>query len=340
MISSAVAIPDEPQSQAESPDQTTSRKRRQSSVSSESSKRPRLDAPASNGAANLRSSASRTHSPPTTRNGADAMSPPGQPDSGRRKSSLNVEQDKSRNRRLFGSLLGTLSQSARPSKSTAGSNAAASGRNSRREEIENRQRERLKKENEELADSARRKKEELDRVRRGEQRRWEDEGMNLRHRNLRATARFLKTKAEPPLYYKPWEVREQDEEIIKRQVDEAEETIRREVAESEVKRRPAPKSPESGRHDRDTDVEDDRTRQTDYGVNGTSKEERPPVSSGNEPEPSEREDESKTVQTGVSSDVETVPEQKVKDETQRPVSKDDDHGGEELELGQEDDVIY
>jgi hypothetical protein len=50
-----------------------------------------------------------------------------------------------------------------------------------------------------LADSARRKKEELDRVRRGEQRRWEDEGMNLRHRNLRATARFIKTKAEPPL---------------------------------------------------------------------------------------------------------------------------------------------
>ena len=139
-------------------------------------------------------------------------------------------------------------------------------------------------------------------------------------------------------YYKPWEVREQEEEAIKRQIDEVEETIRREVAESEVKRRPAPKSPES-RQDRDPDVENDQTRQTDY-ANGTSNEEKLPTSSGNEPKPSEGDDESKTVQTGVSSDAETVPEQKAKDETQRPVSKDDDHGGEELELGQEDDVIY
>ena len=87
------------------------------------------------------------------------------------------------------------------------------------------------------------------------------------------------------------------------------------------------------------DAENDQTRQTDY-ANGTSNEDKPSTSSGNEPKSSEREDESTTVQTGVSSDAERVPERKAKDETQRPASKDDDHGGEELELGQEDDVIY
>lgn len=196
MISSAVVIPDEPQPQPqpESPTQPRSLKRRQSSISSETSKRPRLDAPSSND----RAGSPTTQSPTTSRDGASAMSPPRQTDAGRRKSSLNVEQDKSRNRRLFGSLLGTLSQSSRPSKSAAGTNAA-SARNSRREEIENRQRERLKRENQELADTARRKKEEVDRVRRIEQRIWDEEGMRVRHRNLRATARSLKTKTNPPL---------------------------------------------------------------------------------------------------------------------------------------------
>lgn len=226
MISSAVLIPEEPEmeslprsEQALDREASNPLKRRQSSasISSNSSKRPRLDGRAP-------SSSHDAASPPqsTARSsrdvypGADAsssghaqgqaMSPPParqqQQDPPRRRSTATgLEQDKSRNRRLFGALLGTLSQAARPSKSSAGSSAA---RNSRREEIEQRQRERLKRENEEMAEQARRKRGELDRVRRIEQGQWDEEGMKIRHGNLRATARFLRTTTEPRLVSFLW----------------------------------------------------------------------------------------------------------------------------------------
>ncbi|KIV80792.1 hypothetical protein PV11_08268 [Exophiala sideris] len=348
MISSAVVIPEEPQHINGSSDQPTSLKRRQSSasLSPESHKRPRLEAHIAHDIANSPPPLSRTDSSPTTRNGADVVSPPPQADAGRRKSSQTVEQDKSRNRRLFGALLGTLGGSLRPIKSAAASTTAA--RHSKREEIENRQRERLKRENEEVAELARKKKEDLDRVRRSEQLRWDKEGMNIRHRNLRATARFLHTNVEPRLYYKPWEMREKEEDTVKRQIEEAEDTIRRELDESEAKRsREQPAAPaESGSpatgRDQDTEMSSGQPRETDHAQEGQG-DDGPDSQMGSgrdDQQPADDQSPSGTTKDGQTSVPETEPKQESGDIAPRPVSKDDDHGGEELERGQEDDVIY
>lgn len=78
--------------------------------------------------------------------------------------------------------------------------------------------------------------------------------MRTRHSNLLAMAHFLKTRTEPVLvcclffcrfcvsdpadwrlqYYKPWELRPEDEDTIRDQVEEAEATISREVADFEA----------------------------------------------------------------------------------------------------------
>lgn len=47
----------------------------------------------------------------------------------------------------------------------------------------------------------------------------------MRHPNKLATARMLRTKSEPQLYYLPYELREHEEETIRQQVQEAEAEI-------------------------------------------------------------------------------------------------------------------
>jgi hypothetical protein len=147
MIASAVVVP-EPESLPKPP--SPSLKRRQSSLDSESSKRPRLDTQTSQ-----RSSDDRS---PTA-----AMSPPP-----RRKCSAigsGAAEERKRGQRLFGALLGTLSQtSAKPA-------------HRRRDEIEKRQQDKLRQKDEELADEKRRKREELDAVRRKEQKVWHRQGV-------------------------------------------------------------------------------------------------------------------------------------------------------------------
>lgn len=204
MISSAVLIPEEPQAHVDTGRQSPPPKRRLSStsISSASSKRPRLDLTSSNPAPGSLSPPSNAAASPKTRNDGQAMSPPRQSDMRRRQSSQNLEQDKSRNRRLFGSLLGALSQPSRPAKSSTASTTKAA-QNSRREEIESRQRERLKRDSDEIAALARKKKQDLDRVRQVEQRRWDEQAMKSRHRHLRAAAGCLRTTTEPRLVSAP-----------------------------------------------------------------------------------------------------------------------------------------
>lgn len=50
----------------------------------------------------------------------------------------------------------------------------------------------------------------------------------IKHENERALAGFLKTKTLPVLYYKPWELRSEEEDLIKQQAEEVERKLRTE----------------------------------------------------------------------------------------------------------------
>lgn len=129
--------------------------------------------------------------------------------------------ERGRERRLFGAALGALSQN---------STTAAQ---KRRSEIAERQKAKRVLEEQETDQrkaelAAERKVQRLK-----EQARFEKESMRLRHANLLQMAHFLRTRAEPRLYYKPWETTPEQDRIIEDQVAEAKETIRRETEEYE-----------------------------------------------------------------------------------------------------------
>ena len=46
--------------------------------------------------------------------------------------------------------------------------------------------------------------------------------MNVRHEAMRAQAGFLKTRAEPEVFYLPWKLNDEEEEVVKKQRDEVE----------------------------------------------------------------------------------------------------------------------
>lgn len=96
-------------------------------------------------------------------------------------------EERKRGQRLFGALLGTLSQ------------APSSAAQRRRAEAEKRQAARLSIREGELDEAARANKEVLLAKRRREQVVLERQAMRLRHANMRAMARFLKTRTEPAL---------------------------------------------------------------------------------------------------------------------------------------------
>ncbi len=148
MIASAVVVPEpETVTRQTSP----SLKRRQSSFDSETSKRPRLDTQTSQ------------HSNDDARSPTSAMSPP------RRKASAvgsGAAEERKRGQRLFGALLGTLSQ---PSAKSA---------HRKRDEIEKRQQEKLRQRDEELAEEKRKVRKKLDAARSVEQKVWNKQGVS------------------------------------------------------------------------------------------------------------------------------------------------------------------
>jgi len=155
-------------------------------------------------------------------NDTQAAATPTHPREERRKS--KVGDEKQRSKRLFGALLGNLNQpSDRASK--------------RRAEIEERRKAELQRlDDEKLALKAQRL-ERLAEHRKRAQRDVDEEAMRVRHRNMLERANFLLTETEPRVYYRPWELREEEEERVERQVKEAQAEVDREVEESEARRR-------------------------------------------------------------------------------------------------------
>ncbi|KAI2789470.1 hypothetical protein POX_d04961 [Penicillium oxalicum] len=201
-LASAVAVPEQ-ETIPQSPELPT--KRRQSSISEHDPKRRRLSSQG-----DLSPDARRQqHSP--------GPSVPDRPTE-RRPNRQGREEDRKRGQRLFGGLLGTLSQS---------STTAAQ---KRRADIEKRQQDKLKSQADEYDGLKKRRKERRDLIRKKETPFYEQEAMRTRHETLIAMAHSLKTRTEPVLYYKPWQLRPGDEAIIQEQIQEAEATIAREVA--------------------------------------------------------------------------------------------------------------
>ncbi|KAI0591528.1 pinin-SDK-memA domain-containing protein [Pyrenophora tritici-repentis] len=195
-IASAVIVPDELAVPA-SP--VNGQKRRQESVSEDSGKRPRLDQDA----------------PVNERRNSIKDTKP-----------APVRREKGRERRLFGAVLGALSQ-----------NTTTTAQR-RRNDVEKRQ---LAQRKQDAQESEQRKAERAalrKEQRWREQKHYERQLMRARHQNLRCMAYFLHTKTEPRLYYKPWETSRDEEERIQIQIAEAEDAIKRDLDEYEAREQP------------------------------------------------------------------------------------------------------
>ncbi|PGH15455.1 hypothetical protein AJ79_02432 [Helicocarpus griseus UAMH5409] len=217
VIASAVAL-SEPD---ESPN--SGLKRRQSSVDNNESKRRRLST-------DDRHPEPKEHHPSS----ATTVTPPKGASNttnereNRRKS--GVAEERKRGQRLFGSLLGTLSQSS----STVAQK--------RRADIEKKQQAKLRIQDEEYNELSRKKREDILEERRKAQRVYDKQAMRLRHSNELAMANFLKTTTEPVLYYKPWQLLPGEEDRIKKQIEDCKAKVAREVEDFEAKN-PTPPPP-------------------------------------------------------------------------------------------------
>ncbi|KAL8672077.1 MAG: hypothetical protein Q9168_003437 [Polycauliona sp. 1 TL-2023] len=196
VVASAVIVP-EVEEQPTQPSDST--KRRNSSISEGSSKRPRLASEISRNQTETLNTSSESTGPSN------------------RSRSGQLEERK-RGQRLFGALLGTLSQSS------------SSAANKRRTDIEKKQQAKLRVQAEEHEEQKKQRLDSLMAVRRKEQKKYDKQSMHIRHSNMLAQAHFLQTNAEPKLCYKPWELLSSEDARIKTQIEEAEGIIQREIA--------------------------------------------------------------------------------------------------------------
>ncbi|PYI04351.1 hypothetical protein BO78DRAFT_399033 [Aspergillus sclerotiicarbonarius CBS 121057] len=308
-LASAVALPD----QDTVPSPEAGLKRRQSSITEPDSehKRRRLSSQAGTENHDPHPSAERKLSSPDV-----SERKPRRPAAGR-------DEERKRGQRLFGGLLGTLSQS---------SNSAAQ---KRRADIERRQQDKLKLQDEEYGELKKKRREERTVVRKKKQRLYEEESMRTRHSNLMAMAHFLKTKTEPVLYYKPWQLRSEEEDIIQDQIRDAEATVAREVEEFEARYAPhEEKKPEEEKLDIQEETQEQAAVSESDALENKSVAQASSVTLGAE-----------TTVDGGSEEVkpETTPAQEsnvsMDHDRTEDIHRHDDDGGEVVE-DQEDTVIY
>ncbi|RMZ80893.1 hypothetical protein DV737_g2719, partial [Chaetothyriales sp. CBS 132003] len=303
MISSAVAIPDHSPPEL-SPASSPLKRRPSSTFAAHTSKRLRLDSSQAADSVSLDYGPAESPDTAASPRRPRAQSPP------RRKASvLTGAEEKKRGQRLFGALLCTLSQtSSRPASAQR-----------RREDIEKRQIDRLKAQKEEREEERRRRREALAEKRKEEQARWDGECRRLRWANLRSMASFLQTTTEPRLYYCPWELRDEEKAQIRKQQEETERQIEREMAEQSGESPFAAVKP-----DEPSDAI------------ATAKDQ--PDGLGPRPE-SVPEPRLEEAQDSPAKEKEAEKDDEQPDEPDEP-EQEGEHHGEELVLGQEDDVIY
>ncbi|KAI4133272.1 MAG: hypothetical protein LQ338_000330 [Usnochroma carphineum] len=275
-------------------------KRRMSSFSDERSKRPKLDTQAS-------PTNTEIPSPSTASNRL--------PD---RKRNGQLEERK-RGQRLFGALLGTLSQS---SSSTA---------QKRRTEIERKQQAKLRLQAEEHDEQKKQRMESLMAVRRKEQKKYDKQSMHIRHSNMLAQAHFLQTKSEPRLYYKPWELLPSEDTRIKSQIEAAEAIIQQETEKLEAGLAEQTRETQADQKAPTPEAKNDREPEYEDAKGTVGSETNVPPEAGGRA-------------NGGSTDNKLEPSPKEHEQVSRQQQENakdhDDDGGEVVEADGEDMVIY
>lgn len=303
VVASAVVVPEssEPVSPRENP-----QKRRQSSVSEAGIKRPRLSIDNTNN--DSQDGPRHQDDSPTDR----------RPDRRR----TGAVEERKRGQRLFGALLGTLSQSS------------SSAAQRRRADIDKKQQEKLKLQAQEFDQRKQQRLEELMVIRRREQKKFDEQTTRIRHSNMLAQAHFLQTKTEPKLFYKPWELRTEEEDVIKAQIEDAEAAIEKELADFEGQRQV---EPEEEQHEKNGTPEkkDEAEAQQAEDMVGSEQANEPPKSPREQDNITASDDQVKPTSHPDTQENGHSP----KEHESKSKEHNEDHGEEVLEA-EEDTVIY
>jgi hypothetical protein len=172
-------------------------------------------------------------------------------------------------------------------------------------------------------------------VRKVEQVEWDREVRGNRWESMRAIAGCLRTETEPRLYFRPWELRSEERVRVERQREMVEEEIRREMEMEKGEGGKAEREEETMKHG-DTIVQHHTFDEP--AANGSS--------SGNIPAEDARAPQDMEMEEGGPPDTtkaeeaKDLPEPVMQSEPAEDMPKEDEHHGEELVEGQEDDVIY